>query len=145
MKGVRQDVRYALRTLGRCPGFTAVAVLTLALFLASLGVYGVVSQQAAERTRELGLRMALGARRVDVLLLMLGQGLKPAAAGIACGLLAAAALSRLLARLLFGIPPTDPATFLGMAFVLALVALLAAYLPARQAMRGDLLAALRNE
>ncbi|HEX6737792.1 MAG TPA: ABC transporter permease, partial [Vicinamibacteria bacterium] len=137
LSGSRADRRFQLALLGLFAAF--------ALFLASLGLYGVVSQHAAERTRELGLRLALGAQRGDVLRLVLLQGLRPVALGIALGLLAAGGFSRLLARLLFGIGPTDPATFAGTALLLGLVAAVAAYLPARQAMRLDPLAALRHE
>jgi putative ABC transport system permease protein len=137
LSGSRADRRFQLALLGLFAAF--------ALFLASLGLYGVVSQHAGERTRELGLRLALGARRGDVLRLVLRQGLGPVAVGIALGLAASAAVSRLLAGLLFGVGPADPLTFAGMALLLAGVALLAAYLPARQAMRLDPLAALRHE
>jgi predicted permease len=137
LSGSRADRRFQLALLGLFAAF--------ALFLDSLGLYGVVSQHAAERTRELGLRLALGAQRGDVLRLVLLQGLRPVALGIALGLLAAGGFSRLLARLLFGIGPTDPATFAGTALLLGLVAAVAAYLPARQAMRLDPLAVLRHE
>src|SRR5262249_20834853 len=125
--GSRAERRFQLGLLGLFAVF--------ALFLASLGLYGVVSQHAVERTRGIGLRMALGARRGDVLRLVLGQGLRPVLVGIAAGVLAAGALARALSALLFGIGPTDPAAFLGAALLLAAAGLLAAYLPARRAMQ----------
>jgi putative ABC transport system permease protein len=137
LAGSRAERRFQLSLLGLFAAF--------ALFLAALGLYGVVSQHTAERTRELGLRLALGARRGEVLRLVLLQALRPVAAGMALGLLAAGGFTRVLGGLLFGVGPTDPATFAGMALLLGLVAALAAYLPARQAMRLDPLAALRQE
>jgi len=118
---------------------------TLALVLAAVGLYGVVAYAAGQRTREFGIRMALGARSNSLLWLVLGQGLKLAVAGVAIGLAAALALSRLLEKLLFGVAPTDPATMIAVAMLLVFVAALACWLPARRATRIPPIEALRLE
>jgi predicted permease len=115
----------------------------LALILAAAGVYGVMSYAVSQRTQEIGLRMAVGAQTRDVVLLFLGHGLKLICGGIGVGLLVALAMTRLIASLLFGVSPTDPATFLVAAFSLAIAALSACYLPARRATRVDPVDALR--
>lgn len=115
----------------------------LALVLASIGIYGVVSYVAGQRTHEIGLRIALGAQRSHVLLIILGQGARLALLGVMIGLAAAAGLTRLMTKILFGVSATDPLTFSVVAIVLTLVALIACYIPARRAMRVDPIVALR--
>jgi predicted permease len=117
----------------------------IALVLSCVGVYGVISYLAQERTREIGVRMALGARRSDVLLLVLSQGASMAFAGIGIGMLLALGLTRLMSSQLYGVTPHDPLTFCSVAFILMIVALAACYIPARKAMQVDPLVALRYE
>ena len=116
-----------------------------ALALACLGIYGVLSLTVAQRTREIGLRIALGAQRVSVLSLVVGQGLKLAVIGSAIGLVGALSTTRLVLRLLYGISPIDPVTFAGVSVLLAVVAMLASWLPARRAAKVDPMEALRYE
>jgi putative ABC transport system permease protein len=117
----------------------------LALVLTAIGVYGVVAYSVAQRTRELGIRMALGAQRKDVLKLVLREGLILVASGSVIGLLACYWLSRLVASQLYGVSPYDPATLVSVAVLLATVAFLASYIPARRATKVDPLVALRYE
>jgi putative ABC transport system permease protein len=117
----------------------------LALILGAIGIYGVISYSVAQRTHEIGIRMALGAPRRDVFRLVVGQGLKLAGIGIAIGIVGAFGLARLMSSLLYGISAGDLATYAGVSFLLALVAVLACYVPARRAMRVDPTVALRYE
>lgn len=116
-----------------------------ALLLAGVGIYGMVSYSVSRRLREMGIRMALGAKRKDVLWLVLVQGARVAFLGIAVGIAGALGLTRLMASLLFGMTATDPTTYLAAATVLTLVALFASYVPARRATRVDPMAALRHQ
>jgi putative ABC transport system permease protein len=117
----------------------------IALTLAATGIYSVISYSVSQRTHEIGVRMALGASRRDVLALVLGQGMLPAAIGAGVGLVAAVVLTRFMTSLLFGVSPSDPATFLAITSVLASVAVMACYIPARRAMATDPMIALRYE
>ncbi|MGH9730152.1 MAG: ABC transporter permease, partial [Candidatus Acidiferrales bacterium] len=116
-----------------------------ALLLASLGIYGVISYIVNERTHEIGIRLALGAQRSNVMRMVLGEGLRLALAGAAMGLVGAMIVSRLMGGLLYGVTPTDPLTFVGVAILLTVVALAACFIPARRAMRVDPMVALRYE
>jgi len=118
---------------------------TSAILLAAIGIYGVISYSVANARREIGIRMALGASRRNILSAVVLRGLVPAAIGIALGVIAALGLTRLLATLLVGVAPSDPATFSTMALMLLLVALIACYIPARRATRTDPMVVLRQE
>jgi ABC-type antimicrobial peptide transport system permease subunit len=126
-------------------GVLLSAFAASALLLGGLGLYGVMSQAVGQRTRELGVRMALGASHRDVLSLVLGEGMRLALAGTTLGLLGALALSRLLASLLFGVSGNDAPTLVAASAVLALAALLASLLPALRAARVDPVVCLRSE
>ena len=117
----------------------------VALLLGVVGIYGVIAYIAAQRTREIGVRMALGAQASDVRRLFVSHGLKLVGAGLAVGIMAALALTRVMSTLLFGVKATDPATYLAVSLVLGVVALVATYLPARRAARVDPIVALRTD
>ena len=121
------------------------ALALLALALSCVGIYGVISYLVGQRAQEIGLRMALGARRSDVLYLILGQGLRMALIGVGIGIAAALCVTRLMSNLLFGVTAHDPGTFFAVAFVLVAVTLIACYLPARRAMEVDPMVVLRRE
>ncbi|MGB7218788.1 MAG: ABC transporter permease [Vicinamibacterales bacterium] len=135
--------------LGLAPQRIAASVSgslgSVGLLLAAIGIYGVTAYAVTRRTREIGVRLALGASRADIVRMVLRQGMSLAAVGSVIGLLLAAGASRLLVALLFGVPPLDPVTFLGAAVLLAAVGLAACYLPARRATRIDPIEALRYE
>ena len=117
----------------------------LALLLTSIGLYGLLSYEVARRTREIGIRSALGAQRRDVLSMVVTQGLSLVFFGVVVGIVSAFGVTRYLQSLLFGIRPTDPITFLAVCVMLIVVALLACYIPARRATRVDPMVALRDE
>jgi ABC-type antimicrobial peptide transport system permease subunit len=129
----------------RLSGLLLSAFAGLALLLAIIGLYGVLSYRVSQRTREIGIRMALGAQRPAVLGLIIGQGLRLTALGLVLGLAAAAATTRVFAGLLYQTAPTDPVSFFAAAVVLVGAALAACWLPARRATRVDPIDALRAE
>lgn len=130
------------------PRFSMLLVASfgaLAILLASIGLYGVISYSVAQRTREIGIRMALGAGRHEVFRMILGQGTKLAGLGIAIGVVAAFGAARMMTSFLYGVEADDPFTFAGVPLFLLAIALLACYIPARRAMRVDPMTALRDE
>jgi len=147
------DVRSMRRMLDGGNGFFLLhmgalfggALGLLGLALALIGIYGVVSYSASQRTQEIGVRMALGAQRRDILRLVVGHGLALVGVGLVLGLAAAFGISRLMGSLLFGISATDPLTFVSVPLVLGAMAFVASYLPAFRATRVDPMRALRSE
>lgn len=145
--GARPEDEVLARSIGqRRFSMTLLAIFAaVALLLASIGIYGVLSYLVGQRTQEIGVRMALGAQRTDVLRMVLGDGARMAFVGIGIGFIAALALTRLMATMLYGIKPTDPLTFASVAILLCAIALLACFLPAHRATRVDPMVALRYE
>ena len=129
--------RFNLALLG---AFAAVSLL-----LAAIGIYGLISFSAGRRTHEIGIRMALGSRRVDVLTMILGQGVRLGLLGVGIGVVLALLLTRFLAHMLYSVEPTDPVVFAALAVLMLLLAILATYLPARRAAGLDPIKALRDE
>lgn len=144
VRSMRDVVSTSLAT-PRLTGFLLATFAAVALALAAIGIYGVLAYLVSQRTHEIGIRLAIGADRPQVLRLILGQGLRLAAAGIGVGLLAALALTRSMASLLYQVTPIDPVTFVVVPAVLAVVALAASYVPARRATRVSPVIALRME
>lgn len=143
-----QTVNESLSWFTSEPRFRAELVgvfSVLAMLLAAVGIYGVLSQRVSQRTQEIGIRIALGARRDDLLMLVIGEGIRLTLVGIAIGVACSFVLGRFLSSMLYGIRATDPVTLLGVSVLLASVALLACYIPARRAMRMDPVAALHCE
>jgi putative ABC transport system permease protein len=117
----------------------------IALALAAVGLYGVLAYLVTQRTREIGVRIALGAQKQNVLSLVIGQGMKLALVGVGVGVLVALALTRVLRSLLYDVKPTDPPTFVAVSLLLVAIALIACWLPARRAAKVDPMEALRYE
>jgi putative ABC transport system permease protein len=131
--------------LRRYPSYLIGSFAALALVLAMVGLYGLISYAVSQRVRELGIRIALGAQQRDVMRLVMGQGARLAITGVAAGILAALGLTKLMRSLLFGVSAADPLTFAVVAVLLTIVAMAACWIPARRAMRTDPVVALRHE
>ncbi len=129
----------------RYPSYLIGSFALLALVLASIGLYGLISYSVSQRAREIGIRVALGAQQGNVMRLVLGQGARLTAIGLVVGIATALGLTQLMGSILYGVRATDPLTFIFVAVLLALVALAACYIPARRAMRVDPMVALRYE
>jgi ABC-type antimicrobial peptide transport system permease subunit len=140
-----EDVRSASVASMRMVVILFGVFAALALLLAAVGIYGVLSYAVAQRTHEIGIRLALGAQRSDVLRLVVGHGMRLVILGVVLGTAGAFAVTRLLESLLFGVSATDPATFAAVSAALSAVALLACYIPARRATRVDPITALRYD
>jgi ABC-type antimicrobial peptide transport system permease subunit len=145
--GVKTIQEFMTRSLaGAQSAATLIGVFgVLAMLLAAIGIYGVMNYSVSTRTREIGIRMALGANRLEVLKMVLKQGMFLAGVGVVIGLAAAFALTRMMTSLLYGVSATDQITFVGISLLLALVALAACYIPARRATKVDPMVALRYE
>ena len=141
---MEENVRRMLEP-ARMGAWFSGTVSLLALMIAATGIYGMLSYLVVERTSEIGIRMALGAQRRNVLLLIVSDGMKLVGIGIAIGVVAAIVLTKVMTTLLFGLGPTDAVTFATVSIGALLVALLACYIPARRATKVDPLVALRNE
>jgi ABC-type antimicrobial peptide transport system permease subunit len=139
------QVLYAVTARPRFLTFLLVLFAAIAVLLAAIGIYGIMSYTVAQGTREIGIRAALGAQRLDLLRMVLSRGLKLTLIGIMLGVAGAFALTRLMSNLLFGVSATDPLTFAGVAALLVIVSLFASYIPARRATKVDPLVSLRYE
>jgi putative ABC transport system permease protein len=145
------DVRTMDERIGRSLESRRFSTILLALFsalalaLAAIGIYGIIAYAVTQRTHEIGVRLALGAQRRDVLRMIVGQGMAMTAAGTAVGMVSALLAARLMSSLLFGVSAADPVTFTAIPILLAAVAFVACYVPARRATRVDPLVALRTE
>jgi len=138
----------ALATSVTEPRFRTISMALfagVALILATIGIYGVIAYTVSQRTQEIGVRMALGAQRQDILRMVMGQGLRLTLIGLAIGMTSSFALAQVIAALLFGVRPTDVWTFLAVIVLICGVAMMACYVPARRAMQIDPLTALRYE
>ena len=129
----------------RYPSYLIGSFAALALLLASIGVYGLISYSISQRTREIGIRVALGAQHGHVIRMVMRQGAKLTLIGLLIGIMAALGLTQLMSSILYGVKATDPSTFASVPTLLAIVALTACYIPARRAMRVDPMVALRYE
>ncbi|MDP2390702.1 MAG: FtsX-like permease family protein, partial [Acidobacteriota bacterium] len=141
MEDLRQSSFWQYRLFGFMFGIFGAA----ALFLAAIGVYGVLSFSVSQRSQEMGVRIALGAQRADVLRLVVRQGVTLALIGVAVGVVGAFGATRVIASILYNVTPSDPISFIGVALFLTAIAFIASYLPARRATTVDPIVALRNE